>query len=278
MSKICKNLKRHIRHTYIFKCDTFNVVKVGISSDPLKRLVLLNKDAKGHTFKLVLAKEFTSSEACRAFEKYIHTRFECSRVTTGRYSGYTEIFNIEILPELLEIFNSIINIRRIDPYVTLRSAKGLESLPLFKQYGDIYRMIIADLYLAKVNGFSAIYCSKNFSHYTGKRVRYLRAFNLLSKDTLITCESLEDILLKINLDSIIISYRDRMLDFIKEAPLTSMIYTASVMEYFSTKRDRVALFKRILRGRSLTNEEIDAMQVAYKQVMKTDMNCRLEVK
>lgn len=280
MSVIRKNTKRHIKFVYVFKCNIFNVVKIGVSSDPIKRLIRLNDEAKHHNFSVLVTKEFQTSESCFAFEKYLHNSYKDFKVVTGNYGGYTEIFSDEITESLLEQFDrSKYKIKRIDPYLTLiGKCSKLDVLSLYEDFKDLYRMIFADLWVAKENGFDGIYCTSNYAHHTGKRIRYLRAFNSLSGNGIILCSDYEIILKSIEIGDILISYKDRMLQFIEQATLTCIIQTVSIMEYFSSNRERGAIFRKILRKRGLSSTEVNAMQVAYKQVMKTDMNCRLDIK
>lgn len=280
MSKVKKNLRRHIKYVYIFQCSLTGVIKIGVSGDPIKRLLTINADAKDHNFKLIVTKEFPTSEACFAFEKYLHKNYVTNKVFTGRYGGYTEVFDSSILEDLLIQFKSTAyNLKRIDPYLVLVNRSDVvNKLPFYEDNLECYGRIFADLLIARLNGFDGIYCTSYTAQYSGRRTNYLRSFKLLSSNNIILVKDYEDILNTLSVEDVNISYKDRMLYFVTNAPLTYITQTVSVVEYFSSNRERFAIFRKILRSRGLTVQDIDAMMTAYKQVMKTDMNCRVEIK
>lgn len=258
------------------------VVKIGVSSNPMERLRRLNEEAIDHNFELVSVRDFENNEDCLLMEKYLHDKYRDFRVVTGYYGGYTETFDINILEEVVAFLSKVTNtFKRIDPFLTLNNGfEYLKNLPDYENLKYSYNTIMADLLLAKLNGNCGLIFSGHFYIYTKYKTKYKKAWFNLTESKVLMYSDYEDILTNLSITDITISYRDSMIGYLKSkhTSLYRIISTISVMEYFFGSRQKTIEFARIMKSRGLKMEDVNAMKVAYKQVMKTDMNCRLDVK
>lgn len=156
---------RRTNTNQLYVMESSEYIKIGVSSDSVKRLSKLNQHLEdSRKFRLVKVKVCRDRHEALKLEGYMHSTFKESQMLTDIIGAKTECFSKSILPEVLECLDTLCEFYSFDPYIVvsildvpkilgtdLRSLYKLVGVdPRFKKKYDLaLRNLAANVVMAK---------------------------------------------------------------------------------------------------------------------------------
>lgn len=111
--------RRHTNKVYLFKSHGLGLIKIGIASNIVNRVLSLNfeiEDVENH-FELVDFVQCEDSSSAKALENRLHVYFGSNKVVTQIRGAKTECFCISLLDEALKLLTDERVTSHYDPFI-----------------------------------------------------------------------------------------------------------------------------------------------------------------